>query len=70
MGSGIGARGNVVLTRSRNLADIAPTLRLLLGLFSQSGPNQGHALSELRLRAPDSVRIQSAIPVGALSALR
>jgi hypothetical protein len=70
MGSGIGARGNIVLTHPRRLADIAPSLRLLLGLSSQSGPDQGHALGELRLRAPDAVRIQSAIPLQALRASR
>jgi hypothetical protein len=65
MGSGIGARGNVVLTRSRHLADIAPTLRLLLGLSPQRGPDQGRALRELRLRAPDSVQMKSAIALHA-----
>jgi phosphopentomutase len=59
MGSGIGARGHVVLTRPHYLADIAPTLRLLLGLRAQSGPDQGRALGELRLRAASAMALSA-----------
>lgn len=41
------ARGPVASTRARHLADIAPTLRLVLGLAADSSENAGSVLDEL-----------------------
>ncbi|MFI5307858.1 MAG: hypothetical protein ACHQ53_10920 [Polyangiales bacterium] len=46
-GSRVTARGVVGLTRTRHLADVAPTLRLLLGLPASRASNAGSALTEL-----------------------
>jgi hypothetical protein len=46
-GAGIAARGYVVAPTQRRLADIAPTLRRLIGLPEDTSPGAGSVLEEL-----------------------
>jgi hypothetical protein len=46
-GAGIAARGYVVAPTERRLADIAPTLRRLIGLPDDTSPGAGSVLEEL-----------------------
>ncbi len=46
-GSGIVARGPVAASQVRHIADVAPTIRHLLGLPAVATPDAGHVLTEL-----------------------
>jgi phosphopentomutase/2,3-bisphosphoglycerate-independent phosphoglycerate mutase family metalloenzyme len=48
-GAGVAARGFAVASRSHRLADVAPTIRLLLGLPDDDGPSAGAPIDELLL---------------------
>lgn len=47
-GAGIEARGVTQLNEPRHLADIAPTMRTLLGMPADHHPYAGHSLDEIR----------------------
>lgn len=46
-GPGIAARGHVASSRVRHLADVAPTLRTIMGLAPDPSPGAGSVLAEL-----------------------
>jgi arylsulfatase A-like enzyme len=71
-GSGVAARGLVESGRERHLADIAPTIRALLGLPAVSPSDSGEMLRELLLPQPSTIaaRTHSQLALAANGATR
>lgn len=51
-GAGVAARGFIRSERPHHLADLAPTIRVLLGLPPDDAPNEGSPLRELFAEQP------------------